>query len=145
MSTYETDPAGLGVGKRYGPLSLGGSGGVTCGANGEFRYVVEVSAEEIAANPSVELRIPASYGVITDVRLEVEEAFPATDDIDVEYNSVSILSAAMAADTVGVVTGALAVSPTVVAADTPITIDVSGIAANPATGFAKVWVTLERN
>jgi hypothetical protein len=143
--SYESDPAGLGVGKRYGPLHLGGVGGVTCGANGDYKYVVEVSAEEIAGNAAVALNIADIYGAIVDVKFEVEEGFPALDTLDVFYDGVTILSAPVAVDTVGIVSGTLAASPTVmddVAKD--ITIDVSGITAGATTGYVKVIVSAER-
>jgi len=142
MSNYESNPAGLGVGKRYGALSLGGVAGVTCGANGEYALVAEVSAEELAATSSIDIRIPEGYGYIEKVRVEVEEAFPAADTIDVFYNALTVLSAPVAVDTVGIVAGTLTVN--VIDGDVPLTIDTSGIAANPATGFVKVIVTLQR-
>lgn len=142
MSSYEADPAGLGVGKRYGALHLGGVAGVTDGSNGTFSVVAEVSIEELAANASIDIRIPEGYAKIEDVLFEVEEAFPALDTLDVFYNGVTVLSAPVAVDTLGIATGTVSVS--VINGDVPLTIDASGITATATAGFVKVIVSLKR-
>lgn len=141
--SYEVDPAGLGVGKRYGPLALGGVGGVTKGDNGQFRWVAEVSAKELEANASVKFNIPDGKAIITAVYVEVEDAFTAADVVDVFYDGVTILGAPVAADAETIASGTLAVSPTVIDVDKDITIDVSGLTAG-VDGYAKVVVVAER-
>lgn len=139
---YESNPAGLGISKRYGPLHLGSKGGVTAGENGEFRWVVEVSAEELDASAFVSMKIPEGYARITAAYVEVEEAFGALDTVDILYDGATILSAPLAVSATGIVVGTLAVS--VADGDTAFTIDTSLIDSGSTTGFAKVVVVLER-
>lgn len=74
MSNYSTNPAGLGVGKRYGSLSTGGIAGEyeKDGANREI--IFEIKAGETQA---ITLPLPAFYRVET-IYYEVETAFAAS-------------------------------------------------------------------
>lgn len=77
MSKYEADPAGLGVGKRYGPLNVGGTVGTYRG-DGALREIVwEIAASEIVNGKPFQINLPANYRIV-EVFYEVEEAF-ATD------------------------------------------------------------------
>lgn len=146
MSTYESDPAGLGVGKRFGPLHLGGVAGITNGDNGQFVHVAEVSAEELSANGSISFKIPDGSALITGVYVEVEEAFPtALDHIDVLYNGSTVLDADIDVDTVGMYEGVTTViGSTTVTSANALTIDVTGIAGSPTAGYCKVVTEFKR-
>lgn len=140
--SYEADPAGLGVGKRFGPLNMGGVAGVTTGANGEYRLVAEVGGKELPANAAISIEIPEGYAVINRVTVEVESAFAALETVDVDYDGATILSAPVAASAVGVIVGALVASPTVVTSGKAITIDVGALTAG--TGYLKVIIEMVR-
>lgn len=143
--SYVSDPAGLGIGKRYGPLHLGSVGGVTINANGEYMFVAEVTAEELAAVASISYTIPNSYAKIKEVYVEVEEAFGAGDTVDVLYDGSTVLDAPVAVSAVGLLKGVTTViGETTVEADTAVTIDASLIDSGSATGSIKVVVKLLR-
>lgn len=142
MSKYEANPGGLGVGKRYGPLHLGGVGGVTAGDNGEFRLVAEITAKELQASSAISFKAPDGYGRITACYVEVETAFGVGDTVDVLYDGVTILSAPIAVTTLGVTAGTLAV--TAFAKDKAFTIDTALIDSGDLDGSIKVVVVLER-
>src|SRR5690606_4329442 len=71
---YEADPAGLGIGHRYGPRNLGGVAGVYRGDGAEREYIWELMAGEVDATPALTLVLPANY-LVESVYDEVEEAF----------------------------------------------------------------------
>jgi hypothetical protein len=139
---YANNPAGLGVGKRYGALNLGGVAGVTYGANGELRWVVEISSTEKAANDYITMKLPDGYARITACWVEVETAFGTGDTVDVLYNGVTILAAPLAVSALGVVVGTLAV--TAATGDVAFTIDDTLEDAGDLDGRAKIVVVLER-
>lgn len=91
MSTYATNPAGLGVGKRYGPLNVGGIGGEfnSFGANREI--VFEIRAGETAAGLGYTLMLPANYRVET-IYLEVETAFAASSTANISIGGGAALT-----------------------------------------------------
>lgn len=142
MSTYAANPAGLGVGKRYGALSLGGMAGVTVGYNGEFRWVAEITAKEQSATDSISMKLPEGYARIKGCWVEVETAFGALDTVDVLYNGVTILTAPLAVSSVGIVVGTLAV--TSVTGNVAFTIDDTLVDAGDLDGSMKIVVELER-
>lgn len=146
MSTYESDPAGLGVGKRFGPLFLGGVAGVSNGDSGQFVHVAEVTAEELSANSSISFKIPEGNALITGVWVEVDEAFPtANDHVDVLYNGSTVLDADIDVDATGVFEGVTTIiGSTAVTSANAITIDVTGIAGTPAAGSCKVITEFKR-
>lgn len=84
MSNYEQDPAGLGVGKRYGPLDLGGVGGKTCTAGNDEEAIFEISAEEAAVPLEITL---FSESLVTGAFLEVEEVFAASSTVVYQIGS----------------------------------------------------------
>ncbi len=152
MSNVEQSGPG-GVTKRYGALGLGGTEGVTQGASGDFRVVYEFDAIEAAAAETYKFRIPASYAVITGVKIEVEEAFDAgTVDLLLSENGgtpTTVLSGPADLTTAGIGPGGLATNPTPIASDpdgdgvydelTVVTDSITG-----TVGYAKVIVTVER-
>lgn len=77
MSTYESDPAGLGTGKRYGKLNVGGVAGTYRGEGSQREIIYELAAGEIVNGAPFTIPVPANY-LVEAVYLEVEEAFAAT-------------------------------------------------------------------
>lgn len=143
MSNFESDPAGLGVSKRYGPLDTGGNMGVTTAESGEGRIVFEVGAQELGASAAYAFTIPEGYARITDVFVETEEAFESASGVDVLVDTVTILTAGIVVTDVGLVTGVLAVDNLAFASTSELTLDVSGVTAGKE-GFCKVVVEFQR-
>ena len=144
MSTYESDPAGLGVGKRYGPLHLGGVQGAhkTYGNVGEA--VFEVSFEELSASAAQAIKVPP-YAQITEVTAEVKEVFGTGDTLDVKLAGTTVLGVTkIDCATLGPQTQALsgtAAALQVGATAEDLTLDVTLVdAGTPETGFVKVCV-----
>ena len=81
MSTYEADPAGLGISKRYGPLRVGGVGGELPSTGTQKELVFELTAGEIFTT-GITLNLPANY-LIEALYLEVETAFAASSTADI--------------------------------------------------------------
>lgn len=74
MSVYEENPSGIGVGKRYGALNVGGTVGTYRG-DGALREIVwEISALEVVNGKPFQINLPANY-LIREAFYEVEEAF----------------------------------------------------------------------
>lgn len=141
--TYVADPAGLGVGKTYGPQKLGGNAGVTGGANDDIQLVAQIRGDNLSENARIDIQIPDGYALITGVQAAITEAFTALDVIDVFYGGSTVMDGNIAADTVGVVEGDLTIiGHTVVEPGTSITVDVSGLTAG--AGDARVSVDLKR-
>ena len=140
---YESDPAGLGVGKRYGPLHLGGMQGSKKGYGDEVTSTIEISFEELDASAAQVIKLPP-YAKVTSCYVVVEEVFGTGDTLDVKLNGTSILSAAIAVSALGVVEGSLAVAAadyTVGATAEDLVVDTTLIdAGTPETGMAKVVV-----
>jgi hypothetical protein len=84
MSNYESDPAGLGVGKRYGTLDLGGMSGKVGTYGNDEEAIFEISAEESAVPLSIKL---PSEALVTGAYLEVEEVFAATSGVTFQIGS----------------------------------------------------------
>ncbi len=151
MSNIEQSGPG-GVTKRYGPLDVGGISGVTCGISGELKLVFEFSADEAAGAEAMAFSIPASYGVIKDVDVEVDEAF-AAGTVDLYYSdnggvAATLLTAPIAMTAAGLVTGALVASQ-VIKADPDgdgvydeVTVVTAGITGT--AGYCKVIVEFHR-
>lgn len=53
MSTYATNPAGIGVGKRYGARSIGGVGGSLIGLDSNLDVVIHIDAADDGGPKSV--------------------------------------------------------------------------------------------
>lgn len=77
MSNYETDPAGLGIGKRFGARDVGGTGGSYVHNNSEREAVFHLVAGEAMSAAQMTATLPAGYSV-TDIVYEVTEAFDGT-------------------------------------------------------------------
>ena len=76
MSTYEADPANLGISKRYGPLRVGGVGGELPNTGTQKELVFELTAGEVFAT-GITLPLPAGY-LVEALYVEVETAFAAS-------------------------------------------------------------------
>jgi hypothetical protein len=105
MSTYEKSGPG-GVGKRYGALGLGGIQGITTGENGNYYLDFEFSASEVDPVNAQEFGIPASYGLLKEVTVEVERAFDA-GTLQIQYDGVDVLDAPIDLTTAGMQAGAV--------------------------------------
>jgi hypothetical protein len=142
---YESDPAGLGVGKRYGPLHLGGVQGAhkTYGAEGEA--VFEISFEELDASAAQVVKLPP-YAEVLEVHAEVKEVFGTGDTLDVLLDGTSVLNTTKVDCATLGPQGPVALSATagdyqVGATAEDLTIDVTLVdAGTPETGFVKVLV-----
>ena len=140
MSTYESDPAGIGVGKRYGPLAVGGVAGELPNTGSQKELVFELAADEIFAS-GLTLDLPANY-LIEALYLEVEEAFAASSVADIVVSGGTglttdfVLSTAAALASV-VTTGMNKLSGT---AATTITLTPNANAIASGTGKARVIV-----
>lgn len=142
---YESDPAGLGVGKRYGPLHLGGVQGAqkTYGAINEA--VFEISFEELSASAAQAVSLPP-YAEVLEVHAEVKEVFGTGDTLDVTLNGTSVLGATKVDCATLGPQGPVALSLTaadyqVGATAEDLAVDVTLVdAGTPETGFVKVLV-----
>lgn len=81
MSNYEADPAGIGVGKRYGPLVVGGVAGELPNTGSQKELVYELAADEMVTGAPMTLNLPANY-LVESLYIEVEEAFAASSTAD---------------------------------------------------------------
>lgn len=108
MSTYESDPANLGISKRYGPLRVGGVGGELPNTGTQKELVFELTAGEIFA-AGITLPLPAGY-LVEALYVEVETAFAASStaalSIDGGTAEVIVLSTAqgITSDAIGTMT-----------------------------------------
>ena len=145
MSSYETNPAGLGVGKRYGPLHLGGKQGGKKGYGSENEAVFEISFEELAASAAQAIKIPA-YSKITNITVTVDEVFGTGDTFAINMDGNPITEAAVPVSALGITNPALQsttaanlVNDTTSAVD--LVLDTALIdAGTPETGSAKIVV-----
>ena len=141
--SYETDPAGLGVSKRYGPYVLGGYGGVM-DHDGAYREVIfEGSFNSLARVADQAVSIPA-YSRIVEVLVEVEEVFGTGDTMSIELNGTMVTGAVVSVATAGILKPALSSTDadlTTGSAAEDLMVDVALIdAGTPATGKFKVVV-----
>ena len=90
--SYESDPAGLGVGKRYGPLHLGGSNGKKGTFGSTDEYVFFVTSEELEADSAQTLTVPP-YSEVIGVWVKVDDAFTTGDDLEVDLGGNPITAA----------------------------------------------------
>lgn len=144
MSNYESDPAGLGVGKRYGPLHLGGVQGAHKTYGNVSEAVFEVSFEELSASAAQVIKVPP-YAQITEVTAEVKEVFGTGDTLDVKLAGTTVLGVTkIDCATLGPQTQALSATAAdlqVGATAEDLTLDVALVdAGTPETGMVKVCV-----
>jgi len=143
--TYVSDPAGLGVGKRYGPLHTGGMQGAKKTDGSENEATFEISFDELDASAAQVIKVPA-YSKITGVTVTVSEVFGTGDVLDITMAGEVITEAPVAVSALGILTPALQstdvthlVNNTTSAVD--LVLDVSAIdAGTPETGKAKIVV-----
>lgn len=91
MSKYESNPAGLGVGKRYGALSVGGVAGTFRGEGSQREIVWELVAGEIVNGVPFTVPLPANY-LVQAIYLEVETAFAASSTANLSINGGAALT-----------------------------------------------------
>jgi hypothetical protein len=94
MSNYASNPAGLGVGKRYGALSVGGVAGTYRGEGSQREIIFELSAGEITNGVPFTVPLPADY-LVQAILLEVETAFAASSTANIAINGGAALSTPM--------------------------------------------------
>ena len=142
---YSSDPAGLGVGKRYGPLHLGGVQGAVKTEGSYTEAVFEISFEELDASAAQVIKVPA-YAQVVEVSAEVKEVFGTGDTLDVLLDGTTVLGVTKVdCATLGpqgeVGLTATAADLAVGATAEDLTIDVTLVdAGTPETGFVKVLV-----
>lgn len=141
MSTYESDPAGLGTGKRYGKLNVGGVAGTYRGEGSQSEIIYELAAGEMVNGAPFTVPLPANY-LVEAVYLEVEEAFAATSGANFSIDGGDALttelplSSAIALTSVAL-TGLTKLSGTA-ACNIVLTADAASIAST--TGKARVVI-----
>ncbi len=147
--SYVSDPAGLGVGKRYGPLHLGGVQGSKRTAGSDVEATFEISFEELDASAAQVIKVPA-YSKVKDITVTVSEVFGTGDVLDITMAGNVITQAPVSVAALGLLkpalqstTAANLINNTTAAVD--LVLDVSAIdAGTPLTGEAKVVVTYEK-
>jgi hypothetical protein len=147
--SYESNPAGLGVGKRYGPLHTGGMQGAKRTAGSENEATFEISFDELDASAAQVIKVPP-YSQIVDVTVTVSEVFGTGDVLDITMAGEVITEAPVSVAALGILKPALQstdvthlVNNTTSAVD--LVLDVSAIdAGTPETGKAKVVVVYEK-
>lgn len=142
MSTYEADPAGLGVGKRYGARGIGGVAGVYRGDGAEREYIWEFTAGEVLNGAaSLSLILPAFYRV-ESIYYEVEEAFATDAEVNVSIDGGATLTTPIPLDAVAAITSAGLTGLANVTSTTnePITVSGNTEAVESGTGKARIMV-----
>jgi hypothetical protein len=94
MSSYSSNPAGLGVGKRYGQLFAGGMSGHYRGDGAEREIIVEIAAFETPTGGPMTVAVPDNY-LIDAIWLEVETAFAASSTINLSVKGGAALTTPM--------------------------------------------------
>ena len=103
--SYETNPAGLGVGKTYGPKAVGGLEGQPKTSGFSKEIVFEFTAG--AADEVLESIIIQDYYLVTGLTLEVDEAFAASSTANMSIDGGAGLTTALALATAGISAPAL--------------------------------------
>lgn len=145
--TYESDPAGLGVGKRYGPLHLGGMEGKRKTYGDTDEYVFDLTTEEIDASGAQSFSVPP-YSEVVAIWYKVDDAFGTGDVIDITLGGNSILSGGtpVSVATAGIFDPALHATAANIqtgATAEALTIDTSGV-DDGAVGSARVTVQIKQ-
>ena len=136
--------------KRYGPLGLGGVGGVTNNNGLTHDVVFELSGKEIQAEDSVintraySVEIPRVSEIVS-MRAIVNHGFAAGSVVDVYLDESVVNSAPQPVEVIGTFNVPIAVSKT---ADVgaQLTVDLSGLVASDAAfkGHCELVVTYEK-
>lgn len=103
--SYETNPAGLGVGKTYGPKAVGGLEGQPKTSGFSKEIVFEFTAG--AADEVLESIIIQDYYLVTGLTLEVDEAFAASSTANLSIDGGDGLTTALALASAGISAPAL--------------------------------------
>lgn len=143
--TYEVNPAGLGVGKRYGPLNLGGSNGKKGTAGSDDEAVFFMATEELSADAAQVISVPP-YSEVVSVWYKVDDAFGAGDTFAVTLGGNAITAAVNAVSAVGIFSPALHATAANIqtgAASEDLVLD-STLVNDGALGTAKIVVTIKQ-
>lgn len=141
--SYESDPAGLGVGKNYGTRGLGGVDGSVRTSGRENELVFEFSAETV--DDTYISKILQDY-LVTELTLYVSEAFGTGATADLSIDGGAGLTTVLDLNTTGVskpaTTGLGNLSGT---GPVDVALDLSDAETQAATaGKASLVVTYER-
>jgi len=143
--TYEVNPGGLGVGKRYGPLNLGGSNGKkgTFGSHDEAIFFI--TTEELSADAAQTIEVPP-YSEIVSVWYKVSDAFGTGDTMAITLGGNPITAAVMPVSAAGIFDPALhATAGNIQTGATPEVLSLDSALINDgALGVAKVVVTVKQ-
>jgi len=146
--TYEADPAGLGVGKRYGPLKTGGIVGAVGGVGSETTAVFQLNNGEDDGSNATSISLPA-YAVIKEIEITKTAAYAASSTFDVQLDGTSCLATAtpLVLTGTGYVNAALHATAAntqvgATAEDVTVVVNANGLAST--TGAAEIVVTYTR-
>ena len=89
---YQSDPAGLGVGKHYGSRQAGDTAGVFGGVNAVETATFQVVAGDIAYLEDQAVKVPP-YALVQEVFVRVDEAFEASSTVAVKLGAAALLTA----------------------------------------------------
>ena len=140
MSTYQSNYAGTGVGKRFGPLNPGGVGGEYKTFGGNREMIFEVTAGETASS-SFTVPIFGNFRIET-IYYEVETAFAASSTANLSVNGGAGLTTPIPLSTTGPITNVAltGLANTAVIANSTVVFSVNANAIASATGKARVYV-----
>lgn len=94
MSTYESNPAGLGVGQRYGARTVGGVNGSFVHNDSQRQVVYDLSAKEPMVGVPMTAGLDGGY-LVESIYVEVEAAFAASSTANLSINGGAGLSTAI--------------------------------------------------
>lgn len=92
---YVTNPAGIGVGKRYGPRRVGGLTGVHRGDGINREIVIELKAGELANNAFPFTKVLQENYLVDAIYVEVEEAFATGSTVNLSIEGGDPLTTAI--------------------------------------------------
>ncbi len=95
MSNYEANPAGLGIGKRFGDRKVGGVVGSFVQNDAQREIVFDLAAHEPMSGVPMTVELPANY-LVEEIYLEVETAFVSSSTANLSINGGGALSTALA-------------------------------------------------
>ncbi len=98
---YESNPGGLGVGKRYGPLNLGGSNGKKSTSGSTDEVIFFITTEELSADAAQSIEVPP-YSEVTSIWVKVDDAFGAGDTFLINLGGNTITAAAIPVSAAGI-------------------------------------------
>lgn len=101
---YVTNPAGIGVGKRYGPRGVGGLTGVHRGDGINREIVIEMMAGELANNAFPFTKVLQENYLVDAIYVEVEEAFATGSTVNLTIEGGAALTTPISLATAAPVT-----------------------------------------